>query len=110
MIRRTYNLRQPVAPSNKSMYVFGIGFIIIVVVAWFVHPLFVVKQTAGEERINVETAVRILRTKGYDAEDAREFLQEKDTDNDGYITFDEWDSAKASFSTWLTDNAPPETN
>jgi len=85
------------------MIVFIIGFILIAIVAWFAHDL-IVQQ--GRELVKVEAAVRILKLEGYNENKAREFLKSKDTDDDGYITSEEFENSKASFDDWLKANPP----
>ena len=71
--------------------------------AWFAHDL-IVQQ--GRELVKVEAAVRILKLEGYNENKAREFLKSKDTDDDGYITSEEFENSKASFDDWLKANPP----
>jgi hypothetical protein len=85
------------------MIVFIIGFILIAIVAWFAHDLIV---QPGRELVKVEAAVRILKLEGYNENKAREFLKSKDTDDDGYITSEEFENSKASFDDWLKANPP----
>jgi hypothetical protein len=42
----------------------------------------------------------------FSSDEGREFLKSKDTDDDGYITSEEFENSKASFDDWLKANPP----
>ena len=86
------------------MWMVIIGIIVILVAAWFARGLFVEEK----EIVKVADAARILKREGYDEQKALDFLNSKDTDNDGSISLEEWEESQDDFDDWLKDNAPPD--
>ena len=104
--RRRFGSPAATDGSPRSTWlVFIIGTIVILVVAFFVSPLII--KHASEERINLASALRIFKDQGIDEKKAREYLEQIDKDNDGFITLDEWEEVKADFQDrWIKENWP----